>query len=140
VIFRVSCLIPEGCFEAAVPPGYLGAIVSPRPANGLLLHLPVEIARQTAFQARFGQGANRLINGAELPLVRDDRFARGSIHLPNVTLHLTFSPIRTSLRIYGIDALPGTTVRVEVRSYAAPTGFVLASRTSCSTFRRNPRD
>ena len=84
MIFRVSCLIPEGCFEAAVPPGYLGAIVSPRPANGLLLHLPVEIARQTAFQARFGQGANRLINGAELPLVRDDRFARGNGQGPTI--------------------------------------------------------
>ena len=128
VEFIVQCPIPEGCFSSDVPPGEFGLITGPRPAGGLLLHAPSEVAENLAFQARFGQGDNVLLNGTELPVVRDHQFKRVPIHLPGVALHQTLTSIRTTLRVYGIDALPGTTVRIEVRPWYSPIGAPLASK------------
>jgi hypothetical protein len=129
VQFLVHCPIPEGCFSAEVAPGAYGHIVAPRPAEGLLLTAPDGIAEDLAFQARFGQEEQfRAVNGAELPLVREHEFVRRPIRLPAVALHTTLVPIRTTLRIYGIDAIEGTTVRVEVRSWFNPSEEPLASK------------
>lgn len=128
VEFIVQCPIPEGCFSSEVPPGEFGLIIAPRPAGGLLLHAPSEVAGDLAFQARFGQGENVLLNGTELPVVREQQFRRGPIHLPSVALHMTLTPVRTTLRVYGVDALPGTTVRIEVRPWYLLTGPPLAAK------------
>jgi hypothetical protein len=128
VEFILQCPIPEGCFSAEVPPGELGVHMAPRPANGLLLHTTHEIARNLVFQARFGQGQDHFTNGTEMPVVREHQFTTRTIHLPSVVLHQTLSSIRTTLRIYGVDAIPGTTVRVEVRPWYAPVEPPLASK------------
>jgi hypothetical protein len=113
VEFFVPCPpIPEPCERAEVPPGEGGAIASPWPADGLLLHVQAEVADDLAFKARFGQGEYGL-DGTELPVVREHQFRRKPVRLPGVRLYVTPVPIRTTLRIYGIDAIPGTTVRVE---------------------------
>jgi hypothetical protein len=113
VEFFVQCLpIPEPCERPEVPPGESGVIASPWPADGLLLHVPAEAADELAFKARFGQGEFEL-DGTELPLVREHQFRRKPVQLPGVRLHFTSVPIRTTLRIYGIDAIPGTTVRID---------------------------
>lgn len=128
VEFIIQCPIPEGCFSEEVPAGEFGGLIAPRPAGGLLLYAPAEVAENLAFQARFGQGNSAVTNGAELPLVREREFKRGEIHLPSVQLHLTQLPVRTTLRVYGVDALPGTTVRIDVRSWHVVTGGVRASK------------
>jgi hypothetical protein len=128
VTFAVLCPIPEGCFSSQVPAGQFGAIATPRPANGLLLYASSEFASKLAFQGRFGQGVPGVTNGTEMPIVRDEDFFTAPIHLPFVALHPSQVPIRSTLRIYGIDALPDTNVRVEVRAWSSPTGEALASK------------
>ena len=132
VRFGVACPIPEGCVRPEIEPQQSGSIISPTPGNGLLLHLPVSVAQKLAMQARFGQGTDTGANGTELPLVREDRFTRDPILFPIVRLFHTTTlqtPFRTSLRVYGVDAVPGTMVRVEVRHFFAPLDSpVLGSR------------
>jgi hypothetical protein len=130
VTFGVQCFIPEGCESSTVSPGAFATIIAPRPANGLLLHLPADVAAKTSFHAQFGNGSAFFMNPTELPIVREDRFTREPIHLPDVGLHGFPTLFRTSLRLYGIDALPGTAVRVEVRPWYLPGDQwpVLASR------------
>jgi hypothetical protein len=118
VFFGTLCPIPEGCTTNNVPGGQFGSIRSPHPANGLLLYLPSEDA-PVVFVARFGASPrNTLDQGTELPIVHESSFSRTPIHLPYVPLHGDF---RTTLRIYAPDAEAGTTVRVELRSWTAPT-------------------
>lgn len=124
----VQCGIPEGCIWDEIPPGQIGGIVSPRPANGLLLYADRAVADDLTFVARFGSGVFRLTNGTELPVVREGDFRQKPLHLPNVNLHLTYTPVRTTMRIYGMEARVGTRVRIEVRSWDTPSGPPLASR------------
>lgn len=106
--------IPEAIPYPEVPPGKVGYVITPRAADGLLLHIPAEAAEDLGLRATFGQGEDDFGDGGmELPLVREHRFTRKPVRLPGVELHFTPVPIRTTLRIYGIDALPGTTVRIE---------------------------
>lgn len=129
VSFLVVCPIPEGCVRAEVAPGDFGAVESPNPATGLLLYSTVDLARDLAFSARFGSGDPARGTSSELPIVREAEFSRRPIRLPAVWIHNTRTPIRSMLRIYGPDALPGTTVRIELRHFLSPSGEVLADRT-----------
>lgn len=129
VTFAILCPIPEGCFAAQVPAGAFGSVATPRPPNGLLLYATNEVAAKLAFQGRFGQGVPGPTNGTEMPIVRDEDFFTTPIHLPFVAIHpSTQVPIRTTLRIYGVDAIPDTRVRVEIRSWNQPTGPVTAAK------------
>lgn len=127
--FGINCPIPEGCVSDTIPPGQFGGVAGPLAANGLLLHGDPAVLANLAFHGRFGQGTNYLTNGTELPIVRESEFVRGPIHFPYVTLYDTPQAIRATLRIYGPDAVPGTTVRVEVRHWDVPTGSAKASET-----------
>ena len=129
VQFAVECPIPEGCTSDTVGAGEFGEIVGPRPAAGLLLHGDAAVLSLLAFQGRFGQGSFYFTNGTELPIVRENAFVRTPIRFPYVTLHLTHVSVRSTLRIYGPDAEPGTQVRVEVRFWDSPTGQPIASET-----------
>ena len=125
VTFGILCPIPEGCFSSSVPAGSFGSIISPLPANGLLLYVPSEDA-PIAFAARFGASPrNVLSQGSELPIVHEHELTRGPVRLPYVGLQGLF---RTTLRIYAPDAEPGTSVRVELRSWVSPTGDPLESK------------
>jgi hypothetical protein len=129
VKFSIVCPIPEGCESPTVPSGQFGVIATPRPAAGLLLHGDAAVLSSLAFQGRFGQGIWYLTNGTELPIVREAQFARTALRFPFVTLHLTREPVRSTLRIYGPDAEPGTRVRVELRPWSQPAGEASASQT-----------
>jgi hypothetical protein len=131
VQFRVlvACSIPEGCPSAAVPPGEFADVNAPQAPYGLLLYAPEDIARDLAFQARFGSGFDDIGTSSELPLVREAEFTPGPVRLPSVALHGTPTDIRSTLRIYAPDAQPGTSVRVEVRRWDQPTAPVAVQRT-----------
>ena len=55
-VFRVQCVIPEGCTTPQLAPGQFGVLFSPRLANGLLLYAPAVVAENLAFSAHFGSG------------------------------------------------------------------------------------
>ena len=129
VQFRILCNIPEGCTSDSVPAGEVGDIYGPRPAAGLLLHGESEVLSLLAFWGQFGQVSFDVTYGTELPIVRENAFVRTPIRLPNVGLFHTRVSVRSTLRIYGPDAEPGTQVRVEVRSSLSLTGQPLASKT-----------
>jgi hypothetical protein len=129
VQFGVLCPIPEGCTSDTLPAGEVGDIVGPRAAAGLLLHGESEVLSLLAFQGRFGQQSFNFTDGTELPIVRENAFVRTPIRLPNVTLYGTRVSVRSTLRIYGPDAEPGTRVRVEIRSSLSLSGQPLASKT-----------
>ena len=136
--FMIQCAIPEGCFSQEVPPGEFGRVTSPLPAAGLLLHPSAEIARNLAFQARFGSGDMSVGTSSELPLVRESEFSIHPIRLPAVAIHDSRPPVRSTLRIYGPDAQPGASVRVEVRHWFDPSGPVIAARTLTLTIPPSP--
>jgi hypothetical protein len=94
----------------------------------LLLHGESEVLSLLAFWGRFGQGSFFTL-GTELPIVRETAFVRTPIRFPFVTLYDTRESVRSTLRIYGPDAEPGTQVRVEIRSSLSLTGHPLASKT-----------
>lgn len=127
-VFAPPCGIPEGCTASEIAPGHSGIVASPLPAAGLLLYSTVDLARDLAFSGRFGSGDPGRGTSSELPIVREAEFSRRAIRLPHVTIHNTRTPIRSMLRIYGPDALPGTTVRVELRHAADPASGVVAER------------
>jgi len=129
VQFGIECPIPEGCQSSSIPQGQFGVVAGPAAANGLLLHGDPAVLASLAFHGRFGQGTNYLTNGTEIPIVRETQFVRGPIHFPYVTLYDTPQAVRATLRIYGPDAVPGTTVRVEVRHWDNPSGTPKASET-----------
>jgi hypothetical protein len=123
------CGIPEGCTTSEIAPGRSGVVASPLPATGLLLYSTADLAHDLAFRGRFGSGNPGRGTSSELPIVREAEFSRRAIRLPYVTIHNTRTPIRSALRIYGPDAIPGTTVRVQLRHAADPAaGAVVAER------------
>jgi hypothetical protein len=129
VLFRiVSCPIPEGCLSESVPASDYGQIESPEAAGGLLLYASSDTARDLAFQARFGLGSSDDVStSCELPVVREAQFLRGPVRLPSLALYGS-KPVRSTLRIYGVDAIVGTRVRVEVRRWDLLSGDPLASK------------
>jgi hypothetical protein len=130
VLFTVLCTIPEGCLSDTLLPGGVGGIGGPYPppANGLLLYLP-DPETDTAFMARIAASPRSpLYGGTELPIVREREFVRRTIHFPDVPIIPFDTTVRTTLRIYGVDAEPGTTVRVQLVPWSTAGGFVQASR------------
>lgn len=129
VTFVTLCGLPEGCVSETVPPGSFGSVEGPRPINGLLLYLPAEDAA-IIFMARLAAlPRNTSAEGTELPVVRESAFSRGTLRFPYVPLVPVRDPLRTTLRIYAPDAQPGSSVRVELRSWSDPTGPAIATKT-----------
>lgn len=129
VQFNVLCAIPEGCRSDSIPSGTYGFLVAPTPANGLLLRGDRALLSKLAFNGHFAQVSDSVTNGTELPIVRDNQFVQGTIHFPFVALYLLAHSARSTLRIYGPDALPGTAVRVEIRDWTNPSGDPRESET-----------
>jgi hypothetical protein len=129
VEFAILCTIPEGCYSDEVPAGAFGAIANPFPAHGLLLYLPSESA-DISFMARIAAlPRHTLTGGTELPVVHEREFTRTRINLPYVPFQSYPTRLRTTLRIYGPDAQPGTSVSVELRFWDCPVGSPEFSKT-----------
>jgi hypothetical protein len=127
-VFSVMCPIPEGCESETIQPADGGFLIRPQTASGLLLYAPANEAHLVAFSARFGEGSDLGANGSELPVARAQQFRRDAVRLPAMPLHNQVRPLRTTLRIYGLDAIEGTRVRVEVRDWFTPAAAPRASK------------
>jgi hypothetical protein len=125
---RYCAPIPERCRSTILPAGEGGVLDEPRPAQGLLLHAPIDIASDLAFKASFGSGKRFFSTSSELPVARERDFSMKAIHFPSVPVHPSSGSIRSLLRIYGPDAQIGTRVLVELRQWVYPQGHVLAER------------
>jgi hypothetical protein len=115
-----TCPIPEGCERFDIAPNSFGAVAGPESVSGFLLHVPLSEVDRFVFDARFGE-RTRNKYGVEMPVARESDFKRTPTVLPIVALGGTFADnMRTTLRIYSPDALPGQTVRVDLSPWGSP--------------------
>lgn len=114
---EATCVFPSCPESPVLAPGQSSPIVRPISApHGLLLRGPADVASDLSFRADFGRsdGTFDWQSAVELPVVREREFSTRALHFTDAPLFGGGSWV-TTLRIYGIDALPGTTVRLQLR-------------------------
>lgn len=110
----VRCPIPEGCERTRFIAGDVGYVTGPQSSSGFLLYLPAAETRKVELDVRFGE-VTRNQYGVELPVAREEDFRHEPVVLPYVRLTGYGNELRTTVRIFSPDAIPGQQVRVEIR-------------------------
>lgn len=119
VTFSILCERPERCSSSEVPASGYAKIEGPSAPNGLLLYLPD--ASAVSFAARFAAAPRNIGGGGtELPIVPESEFTTSSLRFPAVPIWTVPRPIRTTLRIYGLDSSAGAAVDVQLTNWQTP--------------------
>jgi hypothetical protein len=114
VTFHLVCPLPIGCFLEALAPDQIGVLTADdtylQAPHGMFIYLPEGQPGAVSLWGRVRVSRFFPYGGTDLPLPHEREFQTRPLLLPFVAVGR--GPVRTSLRLYGIDVTRPLTVRV----------------------------